>query len=275
MSTMAGALKELFALERRAEERFTAHPVEGVMTRSFGGQIAAQSLLAASVTVPRGRPAHSLHGHFLRVGNSSLLLDLDVRRVRDGRGFSARHVTASQEGRTVFEMTASFHEPEEGEDWQPGRPEAPLPEEIAPFESSPFFFRLAPHLDVRPVAPLAEEEGFPLRHPYWIRLSSPVDDPVLHPCLITYFSDMGLVHASRPPGSPFAYSGFASLDLSVWFHRPARADEWLLHTMAPAGNHGARGMTHGTMHTLDGTLVASISQETLLRPDLTGDGPAF
>ncbi|WP_157963767.1 acyl-CoA thioesterase [Actinocorallia populi] len=270
------ALKELFTLERRAENRFTADPVAGVMPRSFGGQIAAQSLWAASLTVRRERPVHSLHGHFLQVGKSAEPLDLDVRWTREGRSFSGRHVTASQGGRTVFEMTASFQVPEDGEDWQPsGGPDVPAPEEITPFQPPPFFFKLAPYIDVRPMAPLVEEEDFPLRHPYWIRFSSPVQDPALHACLVTYLTDIGLVHASRPPGSAFAYSGFASLDLSVWFHRPARADEWLLHTMAPVSNHGARGMTQGSLRTRDGALVASIAQETLLRPDRTGGGLAF
>lgn len=121
------------------------------------------------------------------------------------------------------------------------------------------------------MAPLAEEEeDYPLRHPYWIRFSSPVPDPGLHACLITYLTDIGLVHASRRPGTAFAYSGFASLDLSVWFHRPARADAWLLHTMEPVSNHGARGMTMGGMRARDGARVTSVAQETLLRPDRGG-----
>ncbi len=267
----SGALAELFTLEPRGGDGFTAPPTEGVMPRSFGGQIAAQSLRAAALTVPAGRPPHSLHGHFIRAAESAAPLDLDVRRARDGRVFSARHVIASQGGRTVFELTASFHEPEDGRDWQPSlEMDAPAPEGLARHELSPFFFKLAPYLDVRPVAPLVAGEEYPLRHPYWIRFRGPVQDPSLHPCLIAYLSDLGLVHASRPPGTPDAYSGFASLDLSLWFHRPARADAWLLHSMAPVSNHGARGMTQGSLRTADGVLAASVAQETFLRRSAGG-----
>ncbi|WP_157963766.1 acyl-CoA thioesterase [Actinocorallia populi] len=262
---MSGALAEIFALERQDEDRFLIRPVESEMQRTFGGQVAAQSLRAAQLTVAPGRPVHSLHASFLRGGQPAKPLHLDVRRARDGRTFSTRHVTASQDGKTIFELTASFHVPEDGEDWQPsGGLDVPRPEEL-PAYRLPSWFGDIPNFDVRPVNPPGDEE-FPLRHPFWFRSLDPVGDPSLHPCVLTYVSDIAVVDSSRAPGSTASYVTAVSLDHAVWFHRPARSDEWLLYSMDSLLNHGARGLARGTMHTLDGTLVASVAQETLLRP---------
>ena len=262
---MNGALAEIFALERRDEDRFTVQPVESEMQRTFGGQVAAQSLRAAQLTVPSERPVHSLHAYFIRGGQPAKPLHLDVRRTRDGRTFSTRHVTAVQDGKAIFELVASFQDPEDGEEWQPSGPlGVPAPEEL-PSYRLPSWFGDIPNFDVRPVNPLGDEE-FPLRHPFWFRSLEPVEDASLNPCVLTYVSDVAVVDSSRAPGSTARYATAVSLDHAVWFHRPARAEEWLLYSMDTHINHGARGLARGTMHTLDGTLVASISQETLLRP---------
>jgi len=262
---IGGALTEIFALEERGEDRFTIPPVPTDMPRSFGGQVAAQSLRAAQLTVPPARPVHSLHAYFIRGGQPAKPLHLDVRRARDGRTFSTRHVTAHQDGKVVFELTASFHEPEDGDEWQPPAPPGvPGPEELPRYELPSWFGRV-PLLDIRPVGPLVDEP-FPLRHPFWFRALEPVGEPSLHPCVMTYVSDISVVDASRAPGSATAYATAVSLDHAVWFHRPARADEWLLFSMESVFNHGSRGMARGTMHALDGTLVASVAQEALLRP---------
>ncbi|GAA0951683.1 acyl-CoA thioesterase [Actinocorallia libanotica] len=263
---MSGVLADIFALERQEEDRFTIRPVPSQMERTFGGQIAAQSLRAAQLTVAPGRPVHSLHASFLRTGQPTKPLDLAVRRVRDGRGFSTRHVTASHGDRTIFELTASFHVPEDGEEWQPtGGLDVPGPEELTSYEL-PAWFGGVPNFDVRPAGPLLLDELFPLRHPFWFRYRDPIEDASLHPCVMAYISDLAVVDSSRAPGSTVSYSTAVSLDHAVWFHRPARADEWLLYSMESVTNHGSRGMARGTMHTLDGTLVASVAQETLIRP---------
>lgn len=261
----SGTLSEFFGLERQDEDRFLARPVESVLPRTFGGQVAAQSLRAAGLTVGPERPVHSLHAYFIRSGQPTKPLTLDVDRTRDGRTFSTRHVTAHQDGKTIFELVASFHDPEDGDDWQPRRdPGVPGPEELAPFDLPAHFGRMPAH-DLRPVNPPAAT-GFPLRHPFWIRFLEPVDDPALHACLLTYLSDISVVDASRAPGTATPYATAVSLDHALWFHRPARADEWLLYSMDPLNNHGGRGLAHGALHTADGALVASVAQETLLRP---------
>ncbi|MEO3782291.1 acyl-CoA thioesterase domain-containing protein [Actinocorallia sp. B10E7] len=259
------ALAEIFALERQDEDHFVVQPVDSEMQRTFGGQVAAQSLRAAQLTVGAERPAHSLHAYFIRGGQPAKPLHLDVRRTRDGRTFSTRHVTAVQDGKAIFELVASFHDPEDGEEWQPSEPlDVPRPEEL-PSYRLPSWFGDIPNFDIRPVNPLRDEE-FPLRHPFWFRSLDEVAEPALHPCVLTYVSDVAVVDSSRAPGSAVRYATAVSLDHAVWFHRPARADEWLLYSMDSSINHGARGLARGTMRTLDGTLVASIAQETLLRP---------
>jgi acyl-CoA thioesterase-2 len=195
-------------------------------------------------------------------------LRFDVARTRDGRTFSTRHVTASQGGKPIFEMIGSFHDEEPGYDWQPAEPPTAgvrPPEELKPPEM-PTFFRHPPGFEIRIVNPARPGE-FPMRHPFWIRSREPVgDDLSLHACLIAYLSDMALVSGARPPGAPRELTAAVSLDHALWFNRPARVDEWLLFSVRPATNFGARGLALGTLHTRDGILAASVAQEALLRP---------
>ncbi|TDB98772.1 acyl-CoA thioesterase domain-containing protein [Actinomadura sp. 7K534] len=265
MSEVPTELTRMFELAALGGDSFLATSPPVGRPRLFGGQVAGQSLRAACLTAD-GRPPHSLHAYFIRPGTPDEPLAFDVSRTRDGRSFSTRHVTASQGGKPILELIASFHDPEDGFDWQDGAPAGvPGPEGLEPLEL-PAFLRHPPGFDVRVVNPPPEGE-WPVAHPFWIRAAGPLDDdPALHACLVAYLSDMGVVSSARAPGSPRDLVTAVTLDHAVWFHRPPRADRWLLYSVGPVANHGARGLARGTLHTADGTLVASIAQEALLRP---------
>lgn len=261
----------LLELDPLGDDAFLAPtPTEGP-ARLFGGQVASQSLRAACLTVDPSRPPHSLHAYFILPGRPGEPLRLEVQRSRDGRSFTTRHVTASQGERVIFELVASFHVPEAGDDWQLPAPRGvPRPDELAAPEL-PSFFKNAVPFDIRPVV-VPAPGAFPLQHPFWVRARGRVgDDPGLHACLLTFLSDMGVMASARAPDSTVAAFAGASLDHAMWFHRPARADEWLLFSVDPVTNFGARGLARGTLHTEAGVLVASIAQEALLRP--AGDQP--
>ena len=260
-----GGILRLLDLDQIDDDAFLAPIPSGGPGRLFGGQVAGQSLRAACLTVDAERPPHSLHAYFILPGRPTEPLRLDVQRSRDGRSFTTRHVTASQAGKPIFELVASFHAAEDGPDWQlPGPVDLPQPESIDP-PVLPDFLRMTLPFDFRMVAP-PEPGQFPITHPFWIRSRGALgDDPALHACVITFLSDMGVVGSARAPGTPVPFSG-ASLDHAVWFHRPARADEWLLFSVDPVTNFGARGLARGTLHTTEGVLVASVAQEALLRP---------
>ena len=263
-------LLALLDLERAGDDRFIAiTPGEGP-PRLFGGQVAAQSLRAATLTVPSDRLPHSLHAYFIRPGRPGTPLELTVERARDGRSFTTRRVSAGQEGEPIFVLDASFQIEEDGDDWQPDmRDDLPGPEEIdTPVNPMNRFSTMSP-FEIRPAGG-SNPMGFPI-HPFWVRTKGRLpDDPMLHACAITFVSDMGVVGSVPRPGADRT-RGFmgASLDHAVWFHCPARADEWLLFDVYPMRNAGARGLAHGTMHTEGGVLVASIAQEALLRPTMS------
>jgi acyl-CoA thioesterase-2 len=235
--------------------------------------VAAQTLRAATLTVDRERLPHSLHAYFVRPGKPGIPIDLDVEASRDGRSFSVRRVTASQEGDAIFELLASFHIREDGDDWQPpAPPDVPTPDDLGDVESPLSRFGTMSPFDLVPVRP---DATFPVLHPFWVRMKDPLpdDDPALHACAIAFISDMGVVGSARAPDSTAMPFAGASLDHAVWFHREARADEWLLFSVEPATNFGARGLARGTMHTVGGVLVASIAQEALLRPTAVPSAP--
>ena len=256
----------LLDLEPVGEDAFVAPTPTIGPPRLFGGQVASQSLRAACLTVGDGRPPHSLHAYFILPGRPDETLRLDVARSRDGRSFTTRHVTASQAGRPIFELVASFHASEDGFDWQlPGPSGMEPPDRLVEPDLPPMLRRSLP-FDLRLVERPAAGE-FPIKHPFWVRSRGPVgDDPALHACVMTFLSDMGVVASARAPGNPVSLFAGASLDHAMWFHRPARADEWLLFSVDPVSNHGARGLARGTLHTEAGVLVASMAQEALLRP---------
>lgn len=258
-------LTRLFELTPLGGDVFLATSPSVGRPRLFGGQVAGQSLRAACLTAD-GRPPHSLHAYFIRPGTPGEPLTFEVARTRDGRSFSTRHVTASQGGKPILELIASFHAPEDGFDWQADPPAGtPGPDGLRGLVP-PSFFRHPMGFDIRVVNPPGENE-WPIAHPFWIRADGPVgDDPALHACLVAYLTDMGVVSSARAPGSPRELATAVSLDHAVWFHRPARVDEWMLYSAEPVVNHGARGLARGTLHTADGTLLASVAQEALLRP---------
>jgi acyl-CoA thioesterase-2 len=246
-----------------------ANPSHPFLPHLYGGQVAAQAVRAASLTVPEGRWLHSLHGYFLRRGDTERSTILHVDRDRDGRSFSARHVVARQDGAAIFSMLASFHVDEPGREYQnptmtvdtvapwPARSPDDLPE--GPLVGHNTMF------DLRSLAEGAPGDTFPrMSHRFWARTRGPLpDDRLLHSCVLTYLSDMSTGFA-KLPAEGGAGEG-PSLDHAVWFHRPARLDDWVLVDLEPIAAAGARGYYTGTVHDRAGVLVATIAQEHLLR----------
>ncbi|MBF6556945.1 MAG: acyl-CoA thioesterase II [Acidimicrobiales bacterium] len=246
--------------------------------RVFGGQVAAQSLMAAGRTVEHGRP-HSLHAYFLRPGDPNVPILYEVDRIRDGRSFTTRLVVAIQHGRAIFNMSASFHIDEPGLSHQLPMPDVPPPETLESLEQrlephretfGDWFSRLHP-IDQRYIGELpftrrAAKE--PIQR-LWIRADGTLaDDPLLHACIATYASDMSLFDTMLAPHQVnWEDNDFmgASLDHCMWFHRPFRADEWLLYDMDSPAAYGARGLARGFMFTQRGELVVSMAQEGLMR----------
>jgi len=246
--------------------------------RVFGGQVAGQALVAAGRTVAHGH-VHSLHSYFLRPGDPTIPILYEVDRIRDGKSFTTRRVVAIQHGRAIFNMACSFHDQELGLEHQFPMPSVPDPEELAPLPErlAPWRDELAdwfarPHpIDQRYIGELPWKHGEGLG-PYqrlWIRADGTLpDDPLLHAAVATYASDMSLFDAILQPHEvrwdDANFMG-ASLDHCMWFHRPFRADEWLLYAQDSPSLSGSRGFSRGLIFAGDGTLVASLAQEGLLR----------
>jgi acyl-CoA thioesterase-2 len=251
--------------------------------RVFGGQVLAQALVAARRTVDEPREAHSLHGYFILPGDLNAPIVYFVDRLRDGSSFSTRRVTAIQHGRAIFNLSASFHRAEEGYEHQATMPDAPPPESLAPELSliremadtipEPLRNLLTQDrpIDFRPVAPLnpfRPEPRPPLRQ-VWLRAEGAMpNDALLHQAVLAYASDYGLLWtALHPHGIAFRTPGVqvATLDHAIWLHRPFRVDEWLLYTMDSPIAAAARGFARGQFFTRSGELVASVTQEGLVR----------
>jgi acyl-CoA thioesterase-2 len=264
MTATNGPLQALLDIRPIDDDVYEAPVSTDGPPRLFGGLVAAQALLAAAKTVDAQRPAHSLHGYFILPGRPGVPIAYHVDRTRDGRSFSTRHVTARQDGVAIFELLASFQAPEPGIDFQADPPEiGPVPDALA----EPFFpMAFARQLDVRPLAPPAEDGGWRI-HPYWVKTSEPIgDDPVLNIVVLTFISDLALMAGARAPGTWVPMAAAASVDHAVWFHRVPSVDDWLLFSTETVANIGTRGLVRGSMHTADGTLVATVTQEALLRP---------
>jgi acyl-CoA thioesterase-2 len=250
--------------------------------RVFGGQVAGQALVAAGRTVPAERPVHSLHAYFIRPGDPSVPLIYLVERVRDGRSFTTRRVTVVQHGKTIFTLSASFHRSEPGFEHADAMPAVPGPDEVEPtadrlrrlFGPAVDEFIADNPIDIRHVGPLTvEAERDPslvsTRNVVWLRADGNLpDDPLLHVCMMTYASDMTLLDtvllAHGVSWADGKVAG-ASLDHAMWFHRPFRADRWLLYVQDSPSASGARGLARGEVYTQDGELVVSVVQEGLLR----------
>ena len=252
--------------------------------RVYGGQVFAQALVAARRTVDDNREAHSAHGYFILPGDLNAPIVYFVDRLRDGSSFTTRRVTAIQHGRAIFNLSASFHIAEDGPEHQaPEMPDVPHPDTLIPElqflrdmadripESIRSVVTQERLIDVRPIDPLdptSNEKRAPARRA-WIRTAGRLpDDPGIHQAALAYASDYGLlVTALQPHGIPYRARGLqlASLDHSLWMHRPFRADEWLLYSTDSPVTSGARGFVRGTIHTQAGELVASVAQEGLIR----------
>ena len=289
---MGKALDRLLALidlEQIEENVFRAQNEDSRMGRVFGGQVAAQALMATCRTVENWLP-HSLHGYFLRGGDPQVPILLTVDRIRDGRSFATRRVVAVQRGRAIFNMSVSFHGEEPGFDHADPMPEAPGPDDVMSWaeRARENLDAVPPHMREwmmaeRPVEMRASEppswlSSEPSRdaNMAWVRTNGELpDDPVLHRCLLAYASDMGFVdnlyrpHRGKIKPSkegPFRSLMMASLDHALWFHRGFRMDQWLLYVQRSPSAAGARGFATGSVYTEDGTLVASAAQEGLMRP---------
>ena len=249
--------------------------------RVFGGQVLAQALVAARNTVDAPREAHSVHGYFLREGDLKAPIVYFVDRPRDGGSFTSRRVTAIQHGEAIFLMSASFHKAEEGLDHQAVMPDVPPPEELRPdleivrerAHTFPAELRRVltqdRPIDLRVIRPRDKShEVEPIRQ-VWFRVVAELPDaPIMHQAVLAYASDFGFLPTSLlPHGIEFRDPRLmiASLDHTLWMHRPFRADEWLLYTNDSPSAAGARGFVRGQVFTRDGRLVASVAQEGLIR----------
>ncbi|MGP3927705.1 MULTISPECIES: acyl-CoA thioesterase II [unclassified Streptomyces] len=288
MNESLQSLLDLLDLERIEENIFRGDSRAAVVPRVFGGQVAAQALVAAGRTVPEDRTAHSLHAYFLRPGDPGAPIVYTVDRIRDGRSFTTRRVVAVQHGQPIFGLSASFQTYEEGLEHQASMPYAPDPEtlptaaEMLPRHAH--FFRdpgvverlleARAAVDLRyveepPYATAAQGPREP-RSQVWFRTNGKLaDDPLLHVCLATYVSDMTLLDsvllAHGRGGWAVGDVVGASLDHAMWFHRPFRADEWLLYDQESPSASGGRGLGQARIYTSDGRLAITVIQEGVIR----------
>ncbi|MEU0602984.1 acyl-CoA thioesterase II [Streptomyces sp. NPDC006393] len=288
MSQALQSLLDLLDLERIEQDIFRGKSRSAVVPRVFGGQVAAQALVAAGRTVPEDRHAHSLHAYFLRPGDPGAPIVYTVDRIRDGRSFTTRRVVAVQHGQPIFHLSASFQTYEEGLDHQAPMPPAPDPATLPTSqERMRGYAHLAPEvverfLEAREAVDLRYVDEPPYgrfgepREPHsqvWFRtngkLEGAIDEPLLHVVLATYVSDMTLLDsvllAHGRGGWAVGDVVGASLDHAMWFHRPFRADEWLLYDQESPSAHGGRGLGQARIYTQDGRLAISVIQEGVVR----------
>ena len=275
-------LTTLLDLEEIEVGLFRARQPRTSLQRVFGGQVLAQALTAAARTVPADRSVHSLHGYFLVAGRTDLPIVYDVELVRDGGSFSSRRVVARQSGQVMFYLSASFHVHEEGYEHADLAPEVPAPEDSPPLtevlagltgRSASGWQHEWGAIDVRYVGDsrsggAIQDPAHPARARVWVRVAGELpDDPVLHQAALAYTSDLTLIGVSVVPhGVVVGYTvQAASLDHAMWFHRPFRADRWLLYDQVSPSASGALGLSTGRLFQ-DGRLVATVAQEGLIRP---------
>ena len=285
---MGNALDELvslLALEQLEVNLFRGLSPDENRQRVFGGQVAGQALIAGGRTVDEG-DVHSLHAYFLRPGDPKVPIIYEVDRIRDGRSFTTRRVVAIQHGRPIFNLSASFHVPEDGPEHQYAMPDAPDPDTLPTLaerlkghehkfpEPVLEWMRRDRPIDTRSAQLprwLDPEPG--VREPeqlVWFRANGSLpDDPLLHQCIVAYASDLTLLdtatmaHARSWDDDRFM---IASLDHAMWFHRPLRVDEWLLYHQKSPSAQGARGIAEGFIYRRDGALSVTVIQEGLIRP---------
>ena len=285
---MTSAVQDLIALldlEPFEVNLFRGRSPQVGWQRVFGGQVIGQALVAACRTVEEvaERPPHSLHAYFLLAGDPKVPIIYEVDRIRDGRSFATRRVVAIQHGHAIFTMAVSFHVAEPGLDHQAEMPDVPGPEQlpsdaeirerVLPMMPDPvrrYYERERP-IELRPVE---FERYLGTKFPdgrfnVWIRTTGPLPDAAaIHQCVLAYASDMMLLDAALIPHGRTVFEKTimaASLDHALWFHRPFRADDWLLYAQDSPNASGARGFSRGLIFARDGTLVASVAQEGLIR----------
>ena len=282
MQPLNQIIKTLDLEEIELNHYLATSPNEG-WQRVYGGQVIGQALVAASRTVSPNRSAHSLHGYFLRAGDTTIPILYKVDRIRDGKSFTTRRVVAVQRGQAIFTMSISFQVDEGGLSHQFDMPKVPEPDSLPTedelrreqakswpkeFQES---FSGSSAIQVKPVDPvdLLNPEPAQAMQRCWMRCGEALpDDPRIHQCVLAYLSDWSLLDtASRPHAVSFMQDNVqvASLDHAMWFHRPFRADEWLLYDQDSPSASGARGFNRGLIYNQAGELVASTTQEGLLR----------
>ncbi len=286
MTTAVESLIDILDLEQIELNLYRGRSPQDGWQRVFGGQVIGQALVAAWRTV-EARHVHSLHGYFMLPGDPAVPIIYEVDRIRDGRSFTTRRVVAIQHGQAIFSMSCSFQVEEEGLDHHFDMPDIPMPEDLpserqlrdayldmAPENVRKYWRRERP-IEIRPVNLqhyISHKPQEPVQH-VWIRATAELpDDPLIHGCVLAYASDMTLLDTSLFAHGKRVFDTdiqVASLDHAMWFHRPGRADEWLLYTQDSPNSSGSRGLTRGSIYTRDGRLVASAAQEGLirLRPD--------
>jgi acyl-CoA thioesterase II len=284
---MADAVTDLLRLldiEPDGQDTFIGRSPEIGWKRVYGGQVVAQAVVAAERTVDETRPIHSLHGYFLRPGNPAEPILYTVDRYRDGRSFTTRGVLARQNGEIIFTMSASFHRFEQGLDHQLPMPDVPPPESLPADEEllrdagRPISLSMQNYLtrdrpiEIRPVDTdnyIRPPTGAAARRDIWIKAKSPLSDvPAIHHSVFAYASDLTIIETALLPHGRNLFDPdvmLASLDHAIWYHRPFRADEWLLYSHDSPAAGGGRGFNRGLVFTKSGELVASVTQEAMMR----------
>jgi acyl-CoA thioesterase-2 len=280
------ALKALLAvldLEQIEDNIFRGARSSDGRLRVYGGQVLGQALMAATRTVDPARPVHSLHGYFLLAGDPSLPIIYDVERIRDGGSFTTRRVKAIQHGAAIFTMSASFHKTEEGLEHQSALPDVPAPETLPnpkdliaglidklPAAMRSYWERDRP-IDMRVIdisRYLSRKKKAPTQQ-IWFRASGRLpDDPTVHQAVLAYASDLTLLDTALIAHGKLLFDPdiqLASLDHALWYHRPFRADDWMLYVQDSPSAHSARGFSRGSIYTRQGALIASVAQEGLMR----------
>jgi acyl-CoA thioesterase-2 len=282
MNQLLDDLIKVMTLERIELDLFRGESRDIGSPQVFGGQVLGQALMAATATV-ENRPVHSLHAYFLRRGDFNSPIVYEVDRARDGNHFSTRRVVEIQHGAQIFNMSASFQADEDGLTHQLTMPTVPAPEVLPDLSS--YFAEMLPHLppgmrrvlermhpfEFRPTQPpnFLKSEKVTAHRNVWFRAEGKLpDDEALHRCLLAYVSDFNLLDTALMPHgiSTTAHKlVVASIDHAMWFHRGVRVDDWLLYSTDSPSASGSRGFSRGSIFTRDGRLVASTSQEGLLR----------
>jgi len=282
MQEILDRLIELLDLEELEVNIFRGRSPQENRQRVFGGQVAGQALVAAGRTV-EGRVVHSLHAYFLRPGDPTIPILYEVDRIRDGKSFTTRRVVAIQHGQAIFSLSSSYHVREDGLEHQATMPDVPHPDElpsegeirgaIMPMMPDPVrrYYEQERPIELKPVEfqRYLKREPMPPKFNVWIRATGKLaDEPAVHESVLAYASDMTLLDTSLVAHGKTVFSPeimAASIDHAMWFHRPFRADQWLLYSQDSPNSSAGCGFTRGLIFTEDGTLVASVAQEGLIR----------